>query len=192
MKSIKLVLVLLTAFAIWSCSTYRDTEREKVSTENIKVSKSVIVPKEEGAAPIAGVAELPSPGQIVTFKGIGQKVHVKTGETVNFVYDGIDPEKSFIIYESTDDGYNLELAWRNEPIVVHFWQLCQIYVVATPSLTNVDIPANLAMEQVIWTPRADGTWEVRIGTIERGCKSKALDDLQKMRNKDYEKAVPRK
>ncbi|OGU14297.1 MAG: hypothetical protein A2X61_16150 [Ignavibacteria bacterium GWB2_35_12] len=192
MKSIKIILVLLTALAIWSCQTYRDTERENVSTENIKVSKSVIVPKDEGAAPIAGFTELPSPGQVVTFNGIGQKVHVKTGETVNFVYDGIDPEKTFIIYESTDNGYNLELAWRNEPIVVHFWQLCQIYVVATPALTNVDIPANLQMEQVIWTPRADGTWEVRIGTIERGCKSKALDDLQKMRNKDYEKNVPRK
>ena len=192
MKSIKIILVLLTALAIWSCQTYRDTERENVSTENIKVSKSVIVPKDEGAAPIAGFTELPSPGQVVTFNGIGQKVHVKTGETVNFVYDGIVPEKTFIIYESTDNGYNLELAWRNEPIVVHFWQLCQIYVVATPALTNVDIPANLQMEQVIWTPRADGTWEVRIGTIERGCKSKALDDLQKMRNKDYEKNVPRK
>ncbi|MBI5323839.1 MAG: hypothetical protein HZB41_00910 [Ignavibacteriae bacterium] len=192
MKKFEIIIGLLLIFTLWSCSTYRETEREASGTENIKVSKSVIVPKDEGAAPIAGVAELPSPGQVITFNGVGQKVHVKTGETVNFIYDGIDPEKTYIIYESTDDGYNLELSWRNEPVLIHFWKLCQIYVVATPSLTNVDIPGNLNLEQVIWTPRSDGTWEVRIGTVERGCKSKALDDLQKMRDKDYEKGVPRK
>jgi hypothetical protein len=192
MKQFKIPLILICLISLMaSCQTYKE-ERTGVDTGSIKVSKSVTIPKDEDAAPIAGVTEASNADRVVTFSGVGQKVHVKTGETVNFIYDGIDPELTYIRYESTDDGYNLELANRNDPVVVRFWTLCQNYVVATPSLTNIDIAPNLNLEQIIWTPRADGTWEVRIGTVERGCKSQALQDLQKLRSREYEKNLPRK
>ena len=50
---------------------------------------------------------------------------------------------------------------------------------------------HLKYEQVIWTPRKDGTWEVRIGTTERGCKSSALGNLKELRTKEYEKNIPK-
>ncbi len=191
MEKIKIILVFVFIAVLSSCQTYKE-ERTDIDTGNIKVSKSVEIPKDENAAPVAGFAEAQNADRIITFSGIGDKVHIKYGQTVNFIYDGINPEQTYIKYESTDDGYNLELANRNDPVVVRFWNLCQNYVVASPSLTNIDIAPNLNLEQIVWTPRADGTWEVRIGTVERGCKSQALQELQKLRTKEYEKNLPRK
>ena len=191
-----IIALILLFIIIISCQTppkkYRISTAPSLEVEsvNMKVSHSAVIP-EDGSAPIAGIEPIEEPSRIITFNDIGQKFEVKKGETVNFIYDGIDPELTYIIYESTYDGYNLQLAYRNENILITFDKLCQTYIVASPMFTSIEFPDNLMYEQIIWTPRADGSWEVRIGTTERGCKSKALKQLQKLRTKEYERNVPK-
>ncbi len=196
------LILIFSAIILFSCSSYQysgektKTEKEKKVQEarseepKIKVSKTVTIPS-DGSAPIAGYEPAGAPDTVLTFAEVGEKYSVLKGQTVNFIYDGIDPESTFIIYESTLDGYNIELAYKTDPVVINFTKLCQIFIVASPSFTNVIVPENLRYEQVIWTPREDGSWEVRIGTVERGCQSTALQNLQKLRNKQYETNMPK-
>ena len=76
---------------------------------------------QSGAPPIAGLAPVEAPSRTVSFTNIGEKLNVKTGEIVNIIYDGIDPENTYIVYESTPDGYILELAPKNETKVIEFF-----------------------------------------------------------------------
>jgi hypothetical protein len=146
----------------------------------------------DGSAPRTGAAGIARPSRIVTFSQIGQRVDVRTGEVVNLVYDGIDPETSYLRYEATDGGYMLELTQRNEYVTVTFAWICQIFVVDNPANCTVVVPEELRFEQIVWTPRADGLWEVRAGNVNRGCKSEALDSLGKLRTRAYEANIPRK
>ncbi len=168
----------------------QDTTKPKIEDIDIEVTKSVTIP-DDGSAPVAGVKPVDSPNRVLTFQKIDEEYEVKNGEVVNVIYDGINPEETYIVYESTFDGYTLRLAYRNDPVNIEFKKLCQIYIVASPELTKMKIPRSLRYEQVIWTPRKDGTWEVRIGTTERGCKSQALRELQELRNQKYENSIPK-
>ena len=142
--------------------------------------------------PIAGEKLIENPDTVITVSNLGQRFELKPGQEVNVIYgDSIDPDATFFVYESTVDGYILELRKRNDEITVSFNRLCQVFIVASPNLTDVEVPANLKYEQIIWTPRMDGSWEARIGTTERGCKSKALQDLKNMRTKEYENSLPK-
>ncbi len=190
----KYVLILIIAFGMVACQLPQQkqfkTPPQEVEQQEMTVSQSVSIPQ-DGSAPIAGISQVDNPDQTVTFTSVGEKFDVKNGQEVNIIYDGIDPEETYIVYESTFDGYSLELAYRSDPVSIFFEKLCQIKIVANPALTQVVIPKELRYEQIIWTPRADGTWEVRIGTTQRGCKSSALRELQKLRDKGYEKSVPK-
>ena len=186
-KIIYVTIAIITVFTLNSCVSGRGSAGE---SGDIETSKSVIIPK-DGSGPIAGTTESANPDRVVHFGSVGEKVNVKTGEVVNFIYDGVDPDRTYVKYESTDEGYTLELAYRNDPVYITFKTICQSYIVSNPSLTNIEVPRELRFEQIIWTPRNDGTWEIRIGTIERGCKSQSLQDLQKLRNKNYELQIPK-
>ncbi len=193
MKSIYIFLVVL---AITSCKTYQykqwtyESEEKQIHVE-ITPSQSVSIPS-DGSAPIAGLKPKDKVDKVITFTQVGEKFELKNGQSANFIYDGISPEETYIIYEQTLDGYILQLAYRNEKVHLSFSRLCQIYIVANPALVTTEVPQNLRYEQIIWTPRADGTWEVRIGTTERGCKSPALDDIKKLRTKTYESQIPKR
>ncbi len=168
-----------------------DKDKEEVSVD-IKTSQSVKIPNDKSLTPIPGMQPFASPDTVLYVSEIGQEFEVKNGQEVNFIYeDGIEPEETYFTYESTYDGYVLQLHERTEPVDVEFKRMCQIFIVANPNLTAVKVPNTLRYEQIIWTPRTDGTWEVRIGTTERGCKSKALRELRKLRNKNYEHSIPR-
>lgn len=203
----KILLLILCTITFYSCATIPQSSRydgnygsgdegsgaeERIYKEEpkIKVSKTVFVPA-DGSAPIAGYEESAKSDAVVTFSEIGQKYKITRGQTVNFIYDGIDPESTFIVYESTLDGYSIKLAYKTDQILVNFSKLCQVFIVASPTFTNVYVPENLRYEQIVWTPREDGSWEVRIGTVERGCQSRALQNLQKLRSGNYEKSVPK-
>lgn len=201
MRKLNFIIVMILALTLFSCKQLQkgwDDEDDKKDARSKKaqdlpdmnISKSVVIPG-DGTAPIVGVDISDRPDTLLTFSSVGESFEVRNGQVVNFIYDGVDPEDTYILYESTFDGYILKLLKRDEIVDVEFKKLCQIYVVRAPELTNVDIPKNLKYEQIIWTPRADGTWEVRIGTTERGCKSQALKDLQRLRNKTYESNVPK-
>ncbi len=180
-----------------SCQTYQYKKQYKYEDEERQVkvditpSQSVSIPS-DGTAPIAGLKARDKVDKVITFTSVGEKFELKNGQTANFIYDGISPEETYIIYEQTLDGYILQLAYRDEKVHLPFTRLCQIYIVSNPALATTEVPQNLRYEQIIWTPRADGTWEARIGTTERGCKSPALDELKNLRTKSYEGSIPRR
>ncbi|MFH1050535.1 MAG: hypothetical protein V1779_06340 [bacterium] len=196
----KQIIFLSTVFLIvlMGCQNYRTQRDKDVVAEieqskndyDIRTSKSVVIP-DDGSGPIAGFSEVSNPDVIITFSELGVPQFVENGKTANFIYEGVDPDDTYIMYESYGNGYNLTLRKKDDRVGVKFEKLCQLFIVGNPSLTSIRIPDNLKYEQIIWTPRTDGTWELRIGTTERGCKSKSLDELQKMRNKSYEGNVPK-
>jgi hypothetical protein len=190
-----IIFGLITCSCINQYSNERNIELEKeiessIDTYEIKTSKSVYLP-DDASGPIAGINLEENPDEIITFKSVGERIFVQNGKTVNFIYDGVDPDETYIMYESWDNGYYLTLIPKDERVNIKFEKLCQIFIVGNPSLTRLWIPDNLKYEQIIWTPRNDGTWELRIGTTERGCKSKSLDQLLKMRNHNYESGIPK-
>ncbi len=197
-KSIWSALLILL-FSLGSCyvppetrkSDYK-TETDTESAKKIKTAKSVKIPDEQGLTPVTGESVFSQPDTVIYVNEIGEQFEVKTGQEVNFIYgEDVDPEETYFSYESTYDGYILTLKERSEPVDIEFKRMCQIFIVAAPELTSVRVPENLRFEQIVWTPRQDGTWEVRIGTTERGCRSKALRELKKLRTKEYEKSIPR-
>jgi hypothetical protein len=202
MKKFGFYLLLLSIVLLNSCyvpinnfsggQTDKPDEKNEDVSLDIKTSQSVKIPEDKSMTPVPGEQLFDSPDTVLYVSEIGQQFEVKNGQEVNFIYeDGIEPEETYFTYESTFDGYVLELHERNERVDVKFKRMCQIFIVANPNLTSVKVPKTLRYEQIIWTPRRDGTWEVRIGTTERGCKSKALRDLRELRDNNYEKSVPR-
>ncbi len=195
MRNLVYFLILLaTAVFLVSCvQVYQEdyaTDSEAKRDYEIQTAKSVTIP-EDGSGPIAGMTEAESPDAIVTFNELGERTFVENGSTVNFIYDGVDPAETYVMYESTKDGYYLTLVKKDERVNVYFKEMCQIFIVGRPDMTTIDVPENLRYEQIIWTPRSDGTWELRIGTTQRGCKSRALNQLQELRTSEYEDNVPK-
>ena len=151
------------------------------------------IPSDKESSPVPGVTSFSNPDTTLVFTSVGQTYNVGFGKEVNLVYEGgINPDDTYLVYESTLDGYTLQLKNRTDEVEVKLERLCQYYIVASPNFTTIKVNPSLKYEQIIWTPRPDGTWEVRIGATERGCKSKALQELQKVRTKDYEKGLPKK
>ncbi len=175
--------ILIIVFAISCTSTNNNRSNEQVL---VKLPNSVSIP-EDGSTPITGEEFVSKENPTITFTQYGEKKFVKTGQEVNFIYEGIDPEESFLLFESTDGGYFLQLVKSDEPTEINFTRMCQTFVVSSPTMTNISIDEKIKFEQIIWTPRKDGTWEVRIGSTNRGCKSEALDRLNKLRTNEYEK-----
>ncbi|MCS6807561.1 MAG: hypothetical protein RML40_02610 [Bacteroidota bacterium] len=176
-----------------SCTTVRKIEYEDrlkqfgIERRPIEVARTVTV-KATGDPPIPGKTPVSKPDRIITFRSMNDKFEIKAGETVNIVYDGVNPEDTYLRYEPTEDGYIVQLASVFEPVNVVFRRLCELFIVANPAMTSVIVADNLRYEQIIWTPRADGSWEVRIGTTgDRNCRSQALDYLQRLRTAEYER-----
>ncbi|MFH1049988.1 MAG: hypothetical protein V1779_03545 [bacterium] len=155
----------------------------------IDVTQSIIIPA-DGSSPIALKRTSDKAAREIVFSKMGQKEQVLSGETVNIKYEGVNPDKVYIAYESFEDGYYLELSSLMEQKVVNFAKRCQSFIVASPATTTIRIDEAVRYEQIVWTPREDNSWEVRIGTVEQGCRSVALDAIKKLRTREYETSVP--
>ena len=155
----------------------------------IDVTQSIIIPM-DGSSPIALKKTSSDAVRQITFSKIGQKELVLLGETVNISYEGMNTDKVYLAYQSTEDGYWLELSSLMEQKVINFDKRCQSFIVASPATTTIRVEDAVRYEQLIWTPREDNSWEVRIGTVEQGCKSDALRAIKKVRTREYEANVP--
>ncbi len=155
----------------------------------IDVTQSIIIPA-DGSSPIALKKTSDKAAREIVFSKMGQKEQVMSGETVNIRYEGVNPDKVYIAYQSFEDGYYLELSSLMEQKVVTFAKRCQSFIVASPATTTIRVDDVCRYEQLVWTPREDNSWEVRIGTVAQGCKSAALDAIDKLRTREYETAVP--
>jgi hypothetical protein len=189
MKTSMILSLSLLACLMASCMSQQGM-RSDIQLKPVTLPQSVQLPS-DGSTPITANTPGPRGSRSISFTRVGQREFVKTGESVNLVYEGIEPETTYLRYESVDEGYNLELAPLNDPVAVQFEKICQTFIVASPMTTTVQVVPELRYEQIVWTPRADGTWEVRVGTVERGCRSEALDRLNRLRSTDYERSMPR-
>jgi hypothetical protein len=165
------------------------THANQAKPKPIDVTQSIIIPM-DGSSPIALKKTSNTATRQIIFTKMNQREFVMSGETVNISYGTMNTDKVYISYESTEDGYFLELSSLLEQKVVTFTKRCQSFIVATPATTTIRVEEIVRYEQLIWTPRADNSWEVRIGTTQRGCKSAALDDIDKLRTREYESNVP--
>jgi hypothetical protein len=193
------IFIAFTIAFVSSCTPYQGNMNygstgTDLSIDLPKINAIQTITIDKGSSvPVTGEIPDDDPGRIITFTEIGEEVEILTGETVNIIYDGIEPEETYIHYTSTYDGYIIKLASKNDPLQLIFDKMCQKYIVASPTLVSLVIPNELRYEQVVWTPRSDGYWEVRIGTTQRGCKSEDLNNLMDIRAKDknYNKNLPR-
>jgi len=128
---------------------------------------------------IVGKGIIKKPERTVVFTDFNQVEVVRFCESVT------------IVYESIDDGYYLHLKRSGERKTIEFKCLCQSFIVSNPESTSMVFDKNLRYEQIIWTPMENNLWEVRIGTTERKCKSRALDNIKQKRNSDYENKIPK-
>lgn len=155
----------------------------------IDVTQSIRIPL-DGSSPIALKNQSNSAVRQIIFSKIGQKEKILNGETINIIYDGVNTSKTYIAYQSFEGGYWIELSSLLEQKVIIFSKRCQSYIVASPATTTIRFDDVVRYEQIVWTPRVDNSWEVRIGTTQQGCKSAALDAIRKLRTKEYETNVP--
>lgn len=162
----------------------------KAKPKPIEVAQSIYIP-EDGTSPISFNKSSEKSDRVITFTYIGQREKIKSGELVNIIYQNLKTDKIYISYESSDDGYWLELTSLHEMKRIRFDKLCQVWIVATPELTTIEFSDDVRYEQIIWTPREDNSWEVRMGAVERGCKSEALRRIEKLRTKEYMENVPK-
>lgn len=194
MKNTILLVSMMALIGLTSCTKFRYKPKEVKEEDKpqVSVTNTISIPTDKDVAPMTGEMPANNPDTVLTVTSTDEKFFLRNGQDANFIYSGkINPEDVYWVYEQTIDGYNLSLKYKTEVVDIQFERLCQNFIVASPGLTNVKYPKSMRYEQIIWTPREDGYWEVRMGTTERGCKSKALQDLQKIRNKDYDKAVPK-
>lgn len=124
---------------------------------------------------------------------VGQRELVYTGECVVISVAPSVSGTSSVQWESDERGlgYYVILEPRFEKKSLEFRHMCKAYIVDDPSVVDVTVDTVLRYEQIIWTPRADGKWEVRIGTTARRCQSAPLVKLQELRRTTpgYEEGV---
>jgi hypothetical protein len=183
MKLLFTFFIALFVILLTSCSSTKI-----VALEDVLHPAALTLP-EDGSTPIAEGTPSPDALRTVTFKDMGDKGSIKKGESVNFVYQRMDTKGTYLMCESTDEGYDITLMKLDKPLDITFSRLCQIYIVATPELTTITLEKDVRYEQIVWTPRPDGTWEVRLGTAERGCKAESLNRLEKQRTDEYNKRL---
>jgi len=168
---------------------------QRAALDTISIPLQVSIPS-NGNAPVYYTKFDPrKKARTIAFDTIGHSHIVHFGETVNLSYGQSIPLRDvYVRARPAEGGYLLETAKLSAPTVVELKELCDIQVVQSPAVTTVLYDKRLRYEQIIWTPRVDGTWEVRIGTKQgRGCNSPALEELQLLqKGVMYNKLLPRK
>jgi hypothetical protein len=173
---------------------YRITLQSKVREKKIErptLAKCIEIPADGSPPYITGECSERLKKDI-TFNKINQREFLTTAQKANIVYDkSIDTNNVYILFEQAENGYFLELMDIKQKKSLELNRICKTFTIANPYLASIDIADHLRYEQVIWTPRPDGQWEVRIGTTggRTKCKSPALNWLNKARTPEYERGV---
>ncbi len=179
MKLLFTFIITISVLFLSSCSSTKFVE-----LEDVLHPASMTLPA-DGSTPIAHETPSPDALRTVTFREIGEKGSIKKGESVNFVYQRMDPKGTYLMCSSNDEGYDITLMKLDQPLDITFTRLCQSYIVATPQLTTINLAKDVRFEQIIWTPRPEGTWEVRLGNTDRGCKAGSNERLENQRTDEY-------
>lgn len=128
----------------------------------------------------------------VVWNNFGQKELVKNCEVVTFIYSSkVQPEDADFYYEQVEEGYMLYLKMVGKVTELNLDCLCKKFEVTNPLSYRIKISPELKYEQLIMTPMSNEFWEIRLGSIDRGCKSPAKDDLKSKRDKNYESKLPK-
>jgi hypothetical protein len=157
--------------------------------KNLIKTKSIIFSCGDDS-PIMSSERIISPDREITFAKIGDTVNVYPCQKVNINYaKSFNIEDVYILYQSQDWGYILELSKKSDFKQIKLDKLCMVMYTANPNLATIVVPFNLRYEQIIWTPMSNGYWELRLGNVNRGCKSRGLSGIGILRTPEYEKQV---
>jgi len=155
----------------------------------LSVVRSVSVSKT--TTPITDTVENPNAVRTIQFDSLRQREKILYGELVNTRIKGEAVAfRSYFSFESDYDGYWMELSDAQSIRPINFDCMCKTFIVLSPKTTDVNFDDRLRYEQIVWTPRKDRTWEVRIGNVRRGCRSEALEELPDLRTREYENNKP--
>lgn len=167
------------------------TMRNVDTSIRFSLVRSVALRNDIGSSPVTDTVENPRAQKTLKFRKIGDANEIRFGEVANVQVISDSPSmiaySTYFSFESVPGGYRMELTDINSIKTLRFDCMCKTFVVQSPRMADVAIDPTIRYEQLIWTPRKDGTWEARIGTDQRGCKSPALDGLNALRTSVYER-----
>lgn len=148
----------------------------------VKVARAIYTEK-TGKGTLLKDLEWQTPDTTLYWHYAGQKHCVSFDKKVNFSFSMPDLQKYYMTYAIDGDGYCVQLTGIYEVTNLHFQARCQKFIVPDPSYVSLTYDESVKREQIIWTPLLNGNWEVRMGTVEQGCISNALDQLILMQEK---------
>jgi hypothetical protein len=184
----KIFLILLLCTLVNSCSFLNNSTREaKLDLKRV----DAIYYTEQSDYFFASYQKLAFPDTTFVIKEYEDSFVLPKDKSLNIIYENIDPYKTFIFAKIQESSILFKGLDPYKTVDIYFEKLCDTYIVAHPTLTNVFVNPKLQYEQIIWTPRFEGTWQVTIGTEDRGCKPVNKVFIQKARTKEYEQMIDR-
>lgn len=196
MKNIISVL-LLALFILTSCGSI---QRLTISTKDINIDdykntkneKSKNIPQETGIEIVTGGNIDSKPiEKTLLFKSVGETHKFKKGDIVEVVTQGIDFEDNtfYYTYEKGSDLISLSLQPRKD-CHVKLQNKCEVLTWNDPNnIPNITVAEDINPEQVILTPLFNNGkecervgYQIRYGSVERGCLSVAKDVLEQFNN----------
>ena len=160
-----------------------------VTNKVVKIARAVYTDKNSRQTLLKDV-EWTEPDTMLYWHYAGQEQCVPFGRRVNFSFTVADLQKYYLTYKLGAEGYCIQLTGLYEVKSLHFKARCQKFIVPDPSYVSITYDESVKREQIIWTPLLNGNWEVRMGTVEQGCISDALDQLDVLQEQnDYFKTL---
>lgn len=188
----RIFLYFIITIILSSCISFTDGIDHMLHPENWVKKKganefidiiydTVFVKINQGQLEYAGINDQAT--KILTIRKPGSEFIVRNGESVKLIFDGIDNNNTFIDIVPDEKSGNvvLKVKDRTEDII-YFTDKCQTYTRYSLELPEVKVGKGLSLEQVVYTPLFDINcnhigWNLRYGSIERGCNSKEILNL---------------
>lgn len=138
-----------------------------------------------------GYQLLAFPDTTFNVENYGDEFFLPAGKTMNVKYIKTSPYQTFLLSEISPNGIFFRAINPIERIKIKFDKICQSFVIAHPSLTDIEIDKTLRLEQIKITPRHDGSYQITIGDKGRGCEELMKSEKNILRSKEYEMMINR-
>ena len=126
------------------------------------------------------------PSRQLIFTNIGQTYTFKSGDLVEIISDGVDFSKTTFDIETNEETNDIKLRLVDKDYSkVYLDSKCQtIRRTGIDYIPKIEVAKELKPEQIVVTPIFDDDcnkigYQIRYGSVERGCKKEAKDVLEK-------------
>lgn len=157
---------------------------------------------EKVSGTIDGGVFLPSPTEVkgakqIIFTEIGQSYKIEENQSVTFVFDGISLQDVMIVaaVDELTGEITFTLNYKEQPIRIT--KKCETFLVHNlQEIPLIEVDKDLKPEQIIITPIFNNYcnligYQIRYGSIERGCKDASTKKIFGTFNKCTGKSVKR-